>query len=148
MRNAIRGAAIVVLMTVAVACADAPSPVAAPSPTPLEPPTDLEGALTAWAAADVGSYSLRVKTSCFCMQQDYRIVVDDDGTVQEGAPEQYLPETVDDLHAILQEAYDADAAEVRVTFDAIGVPVSVYIDRAENMADEEIGYEVSFEDQP
>src|ERR1700675_1507113 len=101
MRNTWKLVPVVLLMT-AFACANPTSPAAAPSPTNTGPPTDLSSARDAWAAANVGSYALQIKTSCFCAPQDYRVVIGDDGSVQKGAPEDYLPQTVDDLFAAIQ----------------------------------------------
>jgi hypothetical protein len=72
--------------------------------------------------------------------------VNDDGSVQTKAPEDYLPETVDDLFAIIQGGYDSDAANVDVTYNDVGVPLDVYINQDDYIADEEIGYKVTFED--
>jgi hypothetical protein len=142
-------AAIALLLT-AVACADATSPgasdPAAPSPTSTGPPTDLADARATWQAAAVGSYSLSIKNGCFCVLQDYRTVIADDGTVQKGAPEDYLPQTVDDLFDIIQKGYDDNAVTVDVAYNDVGVPLSIFIDRSKQIADEEIGYTVAFED--
>ncbi|MEP6759211.1 MAG: DUF6174 domain-containing protein [Actinomycetota bacterium] len=136
----------VILLMTAFACANPTSPAASPSPTRTDPPTDLATARDAWAAANVGSYALQIKTQCFCALQDYRVVIGDDGSVQKAAPEDYLPETVDDLFSSIQAGYDENAAEVRVTYSEIGVPLDVFIDQSRTMADEEIGYKVAFED--
>jgi len=146
MRNSVLKVAIVVVLLITASCAKASVSPAGGGPTTTTPPTDLDAARAAWAAADVGSYELRIKTRCFCAPQDYRIVVDDDGSVQKNAPENYLPETVEDLFAIIQGGYDSDAASVEVTYNDVGVPLDIYIDQATNMADEEIGYRVTFED--
>ena len=74
------------------------------------------------------------------------MVIGDDGSVQKGAPEDYLPQTVDDLFSSIQGGYENDAVEVRVTYNEIGVPLDVFIDQSRSMADEEIGYKVTFED--
>jgi hypothetical protein len=148
MQRVLRSLAVLVPLVWAAACANPATPGSSSFSTPAEPPTDIESAREVWAAADVGAYALRIQTSCFCELQDYRTTVDGSGAVTGGAPEDYLPETVDDLHALIQDAYDRDAAQVEVTYDLIGVPVSVYIDSDANMIDEEIGYEVSFQDRP
>jgi hypothetical protein len=140
--------AIAVLLLTAVACANATtvSPAASPS-SPAPPPTDLEGARAAWEAADVGAYALTIDTECFCAPQHYRVVVNDDGTAQSGAQKEgYLPETVEDLFDIIQTGYDENAAKVVVAYNDVGVPLHVFIDRSTNMADEEMGYKVRFED--
>lgn len=136
----------VVFLTAAFACANPTSPAASPAPTRTDPPTTLSVAREAWTAANVGSYALQIETQCFCSPQDYRVVIADDGSVQKGAPEGYLPQTVDDLFSSIQGGYDNDAVEVRVTYNEIGVPLDVFIDQSRSMADEEIGYKVTFED--
>ena len=140
--------AIVLMLLTSTACATASRSAGGTdaSPTPAPTPTELDAARAAWQAADVGSYALQIKTQCFCALQDYRIVVSDDGSVQTKAPENYLPETVDDLFAVIQGGYDSDAATVDVTYNDVGVPLELDIDQSKTMADEEIGYKVTFED--
>lgn len=141
-------AAIALIALGAVACADPSGPTTTASPTLAEPPTDLEGARASWTAADVGSYELHITTMCFCPNEEYRIVVDEDGHPNRNAPTEYLPETVEDLHAILADAYDVDADEVDVTYDDVGVPERIFIDRWENAVDDEMTYEIGFTDLP
>jgi Family of unknown function (DUF6174) len=145
MRNAVWKVASVVLLLAAMACANTTSPGGS-STTPTSPPTDLDSARAAWRAEDVGGYALKVQTQCFCAPQDYRVVVGDDGTVQKSASENYLPETVDDLFAIIQMGYDDNAVTVEVIYNAVGVPLRIFIDRSKQMADEEIGFKVAFEE--
>ena len=149
MRNSSLKVAMVcvcVLLTSASCAKASDSPAGGGPTTAPSPPTELDGARAAWQTADVGSYALRIKTRCFCALQDYRMVVNDDGSVQTKAPENYLPETVDDLFAVIQGGYDSDAASVEVTYNDLGVPLDVYIDQSTSTADEEIGYTVAFED--
>ena len=147
MRNSLLRAAVVLVLLTSAACAKASeSPGGTEPTTKSAPPTDLDAARAAWQTADVGSYQLKIKTQCFCAPQEYRIVVNDDGSVQTKAPEDYLPETVDDLFAIIQGGYDSNAASVDVTYNDVGVPLDIYIDQSATMADEEIGYKVTFED--
>ena len=140
-------AAVALIALGAVACADPSGPATNPaSPTPTEPPTDLESAQAAWTTADVGSYELHITTMCFCPNEEYRIVVDEEGNPNRDAPTEYLPETVEDLHAIIADAVDAD--EVDVTYDDVGVPERIYIDTWENAVDDEMTYEIGFTDLP
>ena len=139
---------LVMVSVFATACADPTAPGGSGAPKPTSSPTDLDGARTAWSSADVGSYALTITTQCFCAPQHYRVVVADDGTVTTPAPEDYLPQTVEDLFDRLDQAYGKDAYRVDVTYNEIGVPTHVYIDQSQNTADEEIGYKVVFEDLP
>lgn len=149
MNDRIRSVAVIALMALgAAACADPSAPATLASTTPAEPPTDLEGARAAWTAADVGSYELHVTTMCFCPNERYRIVVDEQGVPNREPPSEFLPATVEDLHTILADAYEVNADEVDVTYDEVGVPVHVYIDRWANAVDEEITYEIGFTDLP
>jgi uncharacterized protein DUF6174 len=140
--------ALVTLLVFATACANATSPGGSSAPSSTSPPTDLDAARAAWVSADVGSYALTITTQCFCAPQHYRVVVADDGTVTTPAPENYLPQTVEDLFDQLGTAYRKNAYRVDVTYDGVGVPTKVYIDQSQHMADEEIGYKVVFEDLP
>jgi len=150
MNDRIRLVAVIASIALgAVACADPSGPVAtAASPTPTEPPTDLESAQAAWTAADVGSYELHITTMCFCPNEEYRIVVDEAGDPDRDAPTEHLPETVEDLHAIISDADGAGADEVDVTYDDVGVPERIYIDTWENAIDDEMTYEIGFTDLP
>lgn len=149
MNDRIRCFAIIALIGLgAVACADPSSPASPASPTPAEPPTDLEGARAVWTAADVGSYELHITTMCFCPNEEYRIVIDEEGNPNRAAPTEHLPETVEDLHAIIAGAYEAGADEVDVTYDDVGVPERISIDTWENAVDDEMTYEIGFTDLP
>jgi len=149
MNDRIRLVAVFALIALgAVACADPSSPASPAPSTPTEPPTDLESARAAWTAADVGSYELHVTTMCFCPNEEYRIVVDEEGTPDRSAPTEHLPETVEDLHAIIADADGSGADEVDVTYDDVGVPERIYIDTWENAVDDEMTYEIGFTDLP
>lgn len=53
-------------------------------------------------------------------------------------------DTIDDVFARLENAYENNAATVDVTYDAqFGYPTSVFIDQSEMIADEEVGYTIS-----
>lgn len=107
-----------------------------------------------WQAQRPDDYRFTYTRNCFCPPQ-YRGpfevtvrggTVADVGYEGEGEPvdrplSEY--ETVDDLFALLGEAYDRDAARVDVTYDeSTGQPTSIYIDYEEQMADEEVGFTV------
>jgi hypothetical protein len=52
-------------------------------------------------------------------------------------------QTVEDLFAVLADAYDRGAASVRASYDAeTGQPTEFFIDYDEQIADEEVGFTV------
>lgn len=107
-----------------------------------------------WAAEGPTDYRFTYTRNCFCPPQ-YRgpfvvtvrdgevtdVVYEGDGEPIDRALTEY--QTVDDLFALLAEAYDRDAASVRVSYAAAtGQPTEIYIDYDEQMADEEVGFTV------
>ena len=57
--------------------------------------------------------------------------------------------SVDGLFAVLLEAFDEDAHEIRVTYDPqLGVPINFLIDYSQNTIDEELGFTVTEAVQP
>jgi hypothetical protein len=64
--------------------------------------------------------------------------------VEDGSPAEVGFPTVDGLFDVLEEAVRRDAHRVDVTWDPeTGVPVDLYVDYDENVADEETGYRVT-----
>lgn len=120
--------------------------------TPAARADDLDEALARWEAADLDAYRFTLRRSCFCPSPDFTGPFD--VTVRGGAIASVRLDgaavdaeravTVDDLFALIEEAYDREAETVRVTFDPeVGAPTEVYIDYSSMMADEEISYTVS-----
>lgn len=160
----LRSALLLAVLTLA-ACSS-PRPDAVPvrtdslraEPGPIGASEDGPQALAAsrarWEAQRPGDYRFTYTRSCFCPPQ-YRGPFDvtvrsgavaDVAYKGEGEPiERPFTEyqTVDDLFALLAEAYARDAARVDATYDpTTGQPTEVYIDYSEQMADEEVGFTV------
>jgi hypothetical protein len=143
----------VVLIGLAIAaCGSSTSPTDARAPDD-RPATRaaFEQARGRWNSLGISNYQYSFQRSCFCapsFRSPVRItvragrvatVVSAD-TGQAVSPEGYP--TVDDLFVTLQEALDADAYLIRVTYDpARGYPTSFYIDRSPQIADEELAIE-------
>ena len=120
---------------------------------PGDGPDDLARARARWQAADIDSYAYTIQRNCFCTEeyrgpfdvtaQNDRITsIKRNGQTVAGNPAE-VP-TVDELFRLLAEAYAQGAAEVRVTYDtARGYPTEIWIDRNEQIADEEVGYTVT-----
>ncbi len=117
-------------------------------------PQALAASRVRWEAQRPGDYRFTYSRNCFCPPQ-YRGPFDvtvrggavaDVAYRGEGDPiDRPLTEyqTVDDLFALIAEAYARDAARVDVTYDpTTGQPTEVYIDYDEQMADEEVGFTV------
>lgn len=113
---------------------------------------DLEAARERWADAALEAYEMTLQRICFCPTPDYtgpfEVTVRDGklaSVVLNGAEvDDERGITVEGLFALIEEAYDRDAASVVVEYDErMGHPTSLSIDYDVRMADEEIGYRVS-----
>lgn len=117
-------------------------------------PLSIAEARQLWSVVGPRDYRFTVRESCFCAPEGPITVVVRNGAVasatyadggQAVSPERlaYLP-TIDDLFDLVEDAQAHDAAEVRfVANSAYGYPEQIYIDYDHQMADEEVGYEVS-----
>ena len=108
-----------------------------------------------WEALSITSYEYEVARSCYCPPSSLgpvRVRVEDgvvtDRTFVNGTntgseePGEWFP-SVAGLFDLLAEAYERDAHEVEVTYDRdTGVPLDIYIDYDEYVADEEVGLSV------
>jgi hypothetical protein len=115
---------------------------------------ELAAARRQWRAQAVTSYDIRYQNVCFCVTDHtapVRLEVRNgaitgavrlDSGQRLGAETFARYRTVDEIFDLIDQAIDENAAEVNATYDASrGYPVSVYIDRDQRVADEEIGVE-------
>ncbi len=114
-------------------------------------PAALSEARARWATAGADDYAMTFQRSCFC-PEEYRgpfdVEVRDRAVVSVTLRDEPLPTdralSVDGLFALISDAYEREAATVRVTYDAaLGYPTHVAIDYDTQIADEEDGYTVS-----
>lgn len=118
--------------------------------------SELERNRERWLDTRPVGYTYAVERLCFCGVESRgpvrvtvvgslvtaRVYVDSGQPVP--SPSEDLFPTVDELFDLLQSAYDQDAHEVRVTYDAdTGVPIDFWIDYQLNLADEELGMTVT-----
>lgn len=117
---------------------------------------ELAGARARWASVGPDSYTFTLQRICFCLPESSgpaRVTVIDgavSGVVYaesgEPVPEQYaygFP-SVGGLFDVIEEALEQDAARVDVTYDPeTGVPIDIFIDYHEGVADEELGFSAS-----
>lgn len=143
---------------------------ALPACSVVSPSTPPEGAAAVqanarkWAAANVRGYTFTYERQCFCTAETrgpFVVTVTNgqvasvrrlaggmtsDGQPMAG-PEDTRPENrlrIEDFFALLTGAHRDGAAEVRAVYDArLGFPTSIWIDRDRQMADEEVGYQLS-----
>lgn len=122
---------------------------------------ELLGHQARWNTRGPGSYVYAVERLCFCPEEyrgPVRVRVQDGVAVERvyvasglavpPAIADAFP-TVDGLFELLRSAIDADAFEVRVTYDpTLGVPIDLWIDYNEMTADEELGMQVIEEVAP
>lgn len=110
---------------------------------------------TRWSRVGPDAYSYVIRRLCFCIGPATvpgRVTVLEDGTVErvyvesgEDVPEDLrdLFPTVEGLFDVLQDAFERDAHRIDVTYDpSSGVPLDIFIDYQENVADEELGFDV------
>ena len=155
----IRHRALAVL-TLAFAACSSREPSGAPLPATAHGNADPRAALAAaratWAARQVAGYWMTLERGCFC-PPEWRGPI----TVTQRAPGEVAMRyaasgepvpaevrehfhTVAGLFDVVQRALDANAAEVRVTYDAAwGYPTTIWVDHDRNVADEEQGYTVT-----
>ncbi|MEO0559888.1 MAG: DUF6174 domain-containing protein [Bacteroidota bacterium] len=138
---------VLLLSLVFAACS---APAAVPT-ADLSPGDALAQAQAQWAEANVEAYEMTITRTCFCPPEwrgPYTVTVEE-GTVTSFVIEdqpiaQGEPPAVEGLFELLETAYAEGAARVDVTYhEEWGYPTSLYIDKEEMMADEEIGYTVS-----
>lgn len=150
---------LVLALLLAAACASQPSvgadsaagaPAGAPSLAAQS--EELGRRWAAWRAGRPDRYRFVYSPRCFCLPERLTIEVRGDSArlvAAEGDTaaiarrrESELP-TVDSLFAMLDDALQADPAEMRVTWDpAMHYPRDAWVDRDRNMADEEFGFAV------
>lgn len=114
-----------------------------------------------WRASGLETYEYSVERRCFCGfeargpvrveviagEATGRTYVDSSEPVPEDFDE--LFPTVDGLFAVLFEAVRRDAHSIQVTYDrATGVPLDVFIDYEHDVADEELGFQVTDPPRP
>ncbi|MDB4891005.1 MAG: hypothetical protein JWL61_2860 [Gemmatimonadetes bacterium] len=118
--------------------------------------SDFERARARWTSQRPAAYDYTLRLSCFCGGEVTRAVVivvrgnlvesrtyADDGT---GVPAQFTGAfpTIDGMFDTIQNAFDHHSARVAVTYDpALGYPVSIALDGAINVADDETSYTLS-----
>jgi hypothetical protein len=142
-------------------CGDDSAPGTATDPegssgTTSTPAPTAEPTVGTYPEFEPADYSYTLSVSCFCADAGapIRVTVEHGdvtgavyqgggrGGVEAGDPaEEYRWLTIND---VIAAANDTEAASVNVTWpDGQDYPSSVYVDQDRNMADEEVGYDVS-----
>ena len=113
----------------------------------------LEQARAQWRSLGIADYRFTFQRSCFCapsLREPALVNVFRGDIVSVESAASGVPQdpafyyTVEQLFGIIEDAIDEDAARLSVTYDsAMGYPTSGFIDRSEQIADEEIGFEAS-----
>ena len=127
---------------------------AAVSAAPLRSDTDpritdgtlrhqLDRARRTWTAAHVRSYRYTVDVACFCAPAKGVVYVVRDGVPRVPRGGERSLATVPRLFRRIQQAIDAKVANLDVTYGRRGVPRSISIDGAANIADDEVAYAIS-----
>lgn len=135
---------------------DPATPTSAPTTNPVGPLAEVAALLAdaegRWAAAGQTTYSMELRTVCFCPDHVTRVDVVDGAVVSarnagDGVDDPNVEpaaRTVEDLFDELRRAIDDGADQIVVTFDeSTGRPVSYWVDVDEGTADEEYGVDVT-----
>jgi len=147
-RALVLSATAVVLLSAGASSAMAQAPAAGPGAPSIADGTaqqELDAARQRWQAAGVNDYHFTVERVCFCLpafRGPETIVVRDGEPMAVTAAFRDVA-TVPRLHAIVQKAIDDRVERLGVTYNSLGVPLSISIDRRVPIADDEITYNVS-----
>ena len=146
-----RAALAAVAIAASVACSDL---------GPKSQGDELQEAQELWRSQRPLRYSYTIQRQCFCTEDargPVRVTVDgetvvsqlyDDGRMVDAAATDWFP-SVDGLFAVLVDAFDEGAFEIRATYDPkLGIPVDFWIDYSQNIIDEELGFTVTEAVQP
>jgi hypothetical protein len=96
-----------------------------------------------WSRLKIRSYDYEVKTTCFCRYTGFRSVKVRNGLASKRS-KAATPElaSVGRLFRVIQRAIDAKAHKLAVRYGARGVPVEVFMDSIQYVADDEWGFDV------
>jgi hypothetical protein len=103
----------------------------------------LNSARERWNGAHLRSYRYAVRTSCFCAPSGAAVYVVRNGRPRVPQRGEKSLATVPRLFRTIQRAIDGRVAGLDVTYGARGVPKSISIDNAANVADDEVAYAIS-----
>ena len=117
--------------------------------------SELDDARARWTRAGISDYNYKLTVSCFCSETGTFDVEVRDGVVVNINPSagvnssggESVGQTIDELFAVLAQAYAQNADQVLVEYIALlGYPTSISIDYNQDVTDDEIFYGVdSFE---
>ena len=114
--------------------------------------TEFEANKEKWESTEIEDYSFVLRIMCFCAPEttEPKTIVVKGGEITTVNGKPYDPEqnwgvvTISDLFDKIENITPQNPAVLNVTYDTkYGFPSSLYIDRDEMIADEEIGYSVS-----
>lgn len=102
----------------------------------------------AWRNADLEDYRLRYEVVCFCTPRVVDLRVEDGSITEAWINGEPVPDdpasailTIDALYRVAERGFqEADGVTVRVLEGAAPLPISVFVDPSELIADEEVGY--------
>ena len=126
-----------------ISCSEAESP---------EIITPYEANKEKWENASILDYSFTLKVSCYCTEEYIRpkTVLVRHGEILKVNNIAYSEEmhwgifSINDLFKEIEKASNQNVAILETTYDSFyGFPTSLYIDRDERIADEEMGYSIS-----
>lgn len=117
------------------------------------PSSSDDSAWDKWQKAKLGSYEMTMKITCFCLAGrvgPHQIVVKD-GAIATVNGQPYdvskaygnLP-TIDELFALITIKKAENPFQSRLNYDpTYGFPSEIYFDPSQNIADDEIGYQIT-----
>jgi len=116
---------------------------------------ELERNERLWETTRPQSYTYAIERLCFCLGrgQPVRITVEGEEVIERvdvASGDRLDPALADDFPAVeglfdlIRDAIETDAHELVVTYDSVsGVPIDIWVDYDERIADEELGYRVT-----
>lgn len=148
-----------ILLTVVAAMTLSACSLQAPPPARTRHPAQGQISMkrAAWSEKKPAHYSFEAELMCFCPETVRKPVTfevkegvtvathyADGGEIAAELKELFVKhDSIDKIFAILQDAADRNASDIRTTFDpALGYPLEIAIDYSTQMADEELGLSI------
>lgn len=102
-----------------------------------------------WENAGIVNYTMQFNIICYCIYREpFQVVVKNNRVDSFTGNEEYCDSscvmTIDDLFAEIESLIDRDPDYYDIEYDPVyGFPSKSFFDLAKNIADEEIGYQIS-----
>jgi hypothetical protein len=153
---ALLGAGLVLIGCAGPATETAAPPQSSPTAGLAQVADRLDEMEARWQAQGLVEYEFQFRWQCFCtpgyrqlvqvtvVAGEIESVMAVDATPGVTLPDRDEYRTVDGLYDLLRDAVERNPYSIQVEYDeTLGYPTSAYIDYEQNVADEELGFEIS-----